>query len=237
MKMSFFKVAAAAAVLAGTSTAQASPLDFETFAGTGLPAGPLAHGTLIDNGTIFDLGGGLTATITTASNGNTNKAQIYNSRINGVGQDPDLERPNNVATPNDDSSAYLSNVLIISDNGNTGSSTSDEGLGGSITFDFNRRVNISGVTVIDAEQGSNEIDIAVNGNTPSVTDIFVGDDLWQALDLDLNGVNSVTFFFGRSGAIDNLLVSEVPVPAAGILLLSALGGFAGVRRLRKSASA
>ncbi|MEO1274201.1 MAG: VPLPA-CTERM sorting domain-containing protein [Pseudomonadota bacterium] len=70
-----------------------------------------------------------------------------------------------------------------------------------------------------------------NGSGPSAENVE-GQAVFSTPVL-INPGESFTLTFSGSGAIDNLSISEVPVPPAALLLLGALGGFAVIRRKRR----
>lgn len=108
----------------------------------------------------------------------------------------------------------------------------DNARGGTITFAFGNAVRLLGFDILDdaeitvvAGGVSNTFDVAADGGFGS----------FDLTGLGYNNVTSLTFDFnGASGAIDNLSVSAVPVPAALPLLLAGIGGLAFMGRRRKA---
>ena len=218
-----FKMAtAAAAVVLGTGAAQAAVFDFEGF----------ANGEAINSVT----SGTITATVTTDSNGAVDQAIAFDTSLDNT-RDPDLEAPftgSGATNPG--------KVLIIAENTTV---PDDERLGGSVTFSFDKFVDLMSFEGFD---GADYRVSAQRGNEFLTRDLIVtGDNLSNSITLpEFNGVRVVTFEFldfgeGASGAIDNIMfspaVAPIPVPAALPLLAAGLGGLAFVGRRRRRAQA
>ena len=214
--------AAALAVALSAGAANAVIFDFEEF---------------IVNTPISSVSkGGISATVATDSNrtvanGGTNQAVTFDS-ANPTGNDDDLASPFTAA---DGVSPDLSpGMILIIAGPNNGQGLPDDDLqGGKITFTFNTRVNVLGFDYFDTEAGDNRLIVSTDTLFTSAA-LITGNGKYGSFSTPLLGITSLTFDFGGSGALDNLNVQAVPLPAAGLLLLGALGAF-GVAGRRRSA--
>jgi len=226
--------------------ANAVILDFEDFTGTNFE-----HGTVVfDQYNIADFG---FATIT-ADNAGTGPdlAVAFDSGLSGT-RDPDLEAGMSGFThvldgqPGDLGSIKPGNILIIQENFDdcvTGvcSKPDDQANGGSLTIRFEKPVILESLDFFDIEVGENsnkpgsEINFLdelgailpiANEFTPNTN----GDNKWDRLFFaGITGVYGIEVNLIGSGAIDNLVYSVVPVPAAIWLFGTALLGFIGISR-------
>lgn len=205
-----FCTAVAAALAMGTA-AGAATLDFETYA-----AGDVLTDLTVD---------GIGVEIVVDSNGAFDQAMIFDTD-NPTGGDTDLAAP---FTNGSGGTLSPGKVLIISEDGDS-SDPDDEGRGGKITFNFDRLVRVTGFDVFD--------DVSLVASTlggDMVSVVLGADNMFSSVAVSWNNVTSLTFDFGRqSGAIDNIQISAVPLPAGLPMLVAGLGGLFLHRRRKKA---
>lgn len=227
--------------LGWTQGASALTIDFEGFSNgqilstTGGGAGTHSFGSLdvTFSGLEGDNGSGRVVVFDT-SNGNN-------------GSDPDLHSPFS-------QDAYTigpvnpGNALIIQDDTNLSTcgggfcADPDDEVDGQFILDFSHGVQLSSIDVLDIGEATLDLFFANallasidvpgvggsgNGEDDNKSGTFVLDNQFANLVID-----RFVFSLGNSGAIDNIVVSTVPVPAALPLLGAALAaiGFAARRR-------
>ncbi len=193
------------------------------------------HGDLIANGQ-FDFGG-ITGTITTTNFGDgPDTAQIFDTGFDGKTSDPDLQNPTETTTGD----VYTgSNILIISENGDS-SDPDDEAGGGTVVLVFDELIEFLGITLLDSEtRYNNEIDVQVDGGVYALEDITTGNHHYQEFTGFSYVTQSITVTLGGSGGFDNIQIAPVPVPvpASAALLLGGLGGLAAMRRRKAKQAA
>ncbi|MEO0939724.1 MAG: cadherin-like domain-containing protein [Pseudomonadota bacterium] len=151
----------------------------------------LATGTVVD--TEYKQDG-----VTISAIGGSNKAMIFDT-ANPTGGDTDL------ATNN------LGNVLIISEDGNSGN-PDDEAHGGTLRFTFDEEVDVKSLTFLDIEESAWVKFYDADGKHIKTIDVHgVGNNGQRKVDFNVDGVARMDVILGGSGAIDNL---EFDVPNA-----------------------
>lgn len=190
---------------------------------------PVAAGTIDFEG--FSAGDNVTsvsvagATASVSATGGIDQAWVFDTD-NPTGGDFDL------AAPFLDSGATPGNVLIIQENDD--GVPDDAGAGGTITFVFDRAVRFLGFDAFDdfgidvSGSEAGQVFTATNGRDRGDATFGGFDWVTTSLTFDFNGTGPG----GRSGAIDNLQIAAIPVPAGLPLLALGLGllGWAGRRR-------
>jgi hypothetical protein len=184
-----------------------------------------------------DTSGAVTGSISVTSR--TNAAWLYDTAASG-GADPDLEGPFfNAADRSANPTAggltgkSFGRALIIQEQG--ASVPDDEARGGQIAFSFDRPVTLFSVDLLDASRGNVELTLFDGSNSVlgTYTNQFNGDSNRQPnwyetlfFGSGVSGVKKLSLSMDNvSGAVDNIAVSAVPIPAAAWLFVSALGVF------------
>jgi hypothetical protein len=215
-----FALAFAASLLAA-SGAHGAVVTFESFT-----AGEPVNMVTFSDGT--------TATVTTVSNrpastGGSNQAGVFDTN-NPTGNDIDLAGPFGSANGGPDLTP--GNILIIL--GPSTNGPDDDMLGGTITFNFSRPVDLLAFDFFDTEAAQDD-GLVVTTNTGGSSGVLTaGDNEYGTFDTPFLEITTATFTFGGSGGIDNLQIAPIPVPAALPLLFSALGMFWVLGRRRRS---
>lgn len=175
---------------------------------------------------------------------------VFDTNNTDNSSDPDLHADFEVG-PNYGSLGPIrpGNALIIQDDSNLTSCTGngfctdpDDEVDGQFTLDFSQGVRLSSIDVLDIGGATLSLffannllaDINVpgvggssNGGDDNRSGTFVLDSQFANLVID-----RFVFTLGNSGAIDNIVVSQVPVPAALPLLGAALAAFGLMSRRR-----
>ncbi|MEM1046931.1 MAG: hypothetical protein AAGL24_12285 [Pseudomonadota bacterium] len=230
--MRVFSAIAISAMLSAGSAA-ASTVGFEGFASDD----PI-------NAILF--GDGTSATVVTDSNrpganGGLDQAFAFDTN-NFTGNDTDLVSSfTNASDPG--ITKDLGIVAVIggpggSAPGSAAPTPNDEARGGTITFTFDRLVDVLSFDYVDTEAGGNELNVSAfddNGLIGTSGALVAGDGQFDTFTAGFLGVRSLVFNFGGSGALDNIKITPVPLPAALPLLAGGLGilGFLGWRRRQR----
>jgi hypothetical protein len=218
-----FALTLAAAVLAA-SGAHGAIVTFEDFA-----AGDEVGTVTFDDGT--------TASVTTVSNrpagsGGTNQAGVFDTN-NPTGNDDDLAGPFTSASGGPDLSP--GNILIILGPDSGLGTPDDDAQGGTITFAFDRAVDLLAFDFFDTE-ASRGNGLTVTTDTGENSGVLsTANNEYDRFTSPFLNITSVTFSFGGSGGIDNLEIAPIPVPAALTLFLAALGMLFVLGRTRATA--
>ena len=206
-----FALVLAAGLLAAPG-AQAAIMTFESF----------AAGDPVNQITFSD---GTTATVTANSNrspgsGGTDQAGIFDTN-NWTGNDSDLAAP---FTSNAGGDILDPGKILILLGPDSGLGTpDDDSRGGTITFNFDRAVNLLAFNYFDTEASQDDgltVTTDTGGNSGVLT---AGDNEYGRYDTPFFGIRTATFELGGSGGIDDLEIAPIPVPAALPLLFSSLG--------------
>lgn len=165
-----------------------------------------------------------------------------------AGGDYDLVGPFNTYNPDLTNGFETGNVLIIQEHsyscdGNTCGTPDDEGSrpAGTFYFEFNTVITLESIDFFDVETAENGttdnnairlFDVDNNELMPGTffTPDTGGDNMWDQLTFNVDGVKRIELNLGGSGAIDNITFTVVPVPAAAWLFGSGLIGLIGLAR-------
>ena len=165
-----------------------------------------------------------------------------------TGGDTDLLGPFNTDNTDLSSGFVTGNVLIIQEHGyscgtNACSNPDDEGSrpAGTFYFDFKSVITLESIDFFDVETAENGktdnnairlFDVDNNEIMPGefFTPDTGGDNMWNQLVFNVDGVKRLELNLGGSGAIDNISFTVVPVPAAVWLFGSGLIGLIALAR-------
>ena len=228
MNRSILALAAAAAF---APNAAALVIDFEG----------LAAGTIVDN-EYSDLG----IMISALNFDNDLDLAVVFDTNNPTGGDTDLGSPFAPGPGNNLGSLSPGNVLVIQENDNCNSlsctTPDDEGSrpGGQFTIEFDQAVTLNSIDFFDVEieesgpTDDNRISLFDINDNLIALDFFTpdtgGDNQWARALFGVDGVARIEINMGGSGAIDNIDVTVVPLPAALPLFVAALGGLGFMRK-------
>ncbi|WP_300029168.1 VPLPA-CTERM sorting domain-containing protein [uncultured Roseobacter sp.] len=219
-------VAAAAITAAGMS--HAATVDFSEF----------NEGDVLGAGTV--LGGGVVADISAV--GGVAQAVVFDtaSGTTSTGNDPDLTSDfTNIEDAGD--VRDFGNALIVQENATGG--PDDLASGGVLTFSFLSDIFLDELFLLDSAAGT-VATLLADGNIVAsftLTDDNDSDTGQSATNnkftlLDFGGATGDTLVvdFEDSGAIGQIEISAVPVPAGLPLLLGGMGAFAWMKRRKKA---
>jgi hypothetical protein len=228
-------VAAGALVCALTPCANADVIDFDD----------LAPGTIVDSeyDTLVDI------SVVNRGGGPDLGVVFDTSTTMPTGGDLDLVGPFDTNNPLLTNGFVADNVLIIQEHSYSCDTVScsnpdDEGSrpAGTFTFDFKTVIKLESIDFFDVETAENGktdnnairlFDVDNNEIMPGsfFTPDTGGDNMWDQVVFNVDGVKRIELNLGGSGAIDNITFTVVPVPAAVWLFSSGLIGlFALARR-------
>lgn len=227
--MKYTLLAAAALSFAGFQ-ATASTVTFNNFAEGDI----LAAGAELSPGLFADVSA--TGGIARAVVFDTTAGSVSTTPVGGQG-DPDLTSPFTNAEDATDSRPF-GNALIVQEN----AGTPDDAIGGALTFEFLSDVVLSTVFLLDSKQGT-FAELFLDGVSVLKLDVTAANDSDTGnnptnnlfTELDFGGITGDTLFvqFATSGAIGELEVAAVPLPAGITLTLLGLGAL-GVARRKKA---
>ncbi len=202
--------------------------------------------------------------VNVSTSGGANLATVFDS-ANPTGGDTDLVLLNNASPMDFGSPSPGGNILIIAENSVDSNGDGlidvpdDNAGGGTISFDFLQEVTFFGFNAIDFTDAGGSLTVDLFGAAGELFSFTVSDIAGPGVDLvadvsdntfiglfsnvfgfdGITGVTQADITLSGSGAIDNLRfeVSEVPIPAALPLMMTALGfgGFVSRRRKAKIA--
>ena len=225
--------------LFGAQSASALTIDFEGF----------SNGQILSS-----VGGGagthnfgpLSVTFSGREGDNGNgRVVVFDTDNSGNSSDPDLHSPFTLDAY-DIGPINPGNALIIQDDSNLSScsggfcSDPDDEVDGEFILDFSRGVRLSSIDVLDIGEATLDLFFAGsllasidvpgvggsgNGGDDNKSGTFVLDAQFADIVID-----RFVFSLGNSGAIDNIVVTSVPVPAALPLFAAALGVFGWMKR-------
>jgi len=174
----------------------------------------------------------------TVFNTDCNGLRIESARPECSGNDDDLSSP----FPNSDGGADLDAglALIFNETDNLGASgPNDDPSGAKITFSFTRAVKLLGLDLLDLGDGNENQGLTIKADGIVILSgaIVGANGEYRSFVPTLTGIfaKEYEFDYTGSGAIDNLKVSAVPLPAALPLMLVGLGGLTLMSRRRRQA--
>ena len=200
-----------------------------------------------DAGTIIDSEYAPLLSISVDNRGGGPDVGVVFDTLNPSGGDLDLGGPFDSINPALADNFTTGNVLIIHENYTCGADTcrnpDDEGSrpAGVFHLKFDQLVTLHSIDFFDvevAENGqtaNNAIKLFDAANNEIMPDSFYtpntgGDNMWNQLVFDIDGVKRIELGMGGSGAIDNIAFTVVPVPAAMWLFGSGLIGLVALAR-------
>ncbi|MEM9436122.1 MAG: VPLPA-CTERM sorting domain-containing protein [Pseudomonadota bacterium] len=223
-------------VIVAGACAQAAVIDFSGF----------AEGTVMNGA--FDFGNGLTGTLSSSDLSSSATGDIIICDTSTAGSDcrendPDLQSnflPGS-STDFDLGAIDFGNALILEETGGSGSGANvdDAANGGMITFVFDNMVRLSTLSILDgADNSPTGASIFFDASAVAFATGRGGDDNeYDIVDLGDTVVSSFSIHFAGSGALGGFEATVVPLPAGGVLALSAFGLLGALRfRQRRGAA-
>lgn len=213
---------------------------------------PFANAAVIDfedqaTGTIIDNEYAPLVNLNVINRGGGPDVGVIFDSLNPTGGDYDLGGPFDSNNPALADGFTTGNVLIIHENYNCTTdkcrNPDDEGSrpAGTFYFNFESVITLESIDFFDIETAENGrtsnnviklFDAAENEIKPGTffTPDTGGDNMWDQLVFDVDGVKRIELNMGGSGAIDNIRFTVVPIPPAIWLFGSGLIGLAGLAR-------
>lgn len=213
---------------------------------------PLAHAHVIDfdslvPGTIVDNEFAPQVSVRVENLGGGPDVAVVFDTLNPTGRDFDLGGPFNSNNPDLPDNYIANNVLIIHErfdcDGIRCAEPDDEGSrpAGRFFFEFSTPIRLESIDFFDVETAENGrrpenairlFDAGDNEIMPATffTPDTGGDNLWDRLAFNVDGITRIELNMGGSGAIDNISYSIIPVPSAVWLFGCGLIGLAALAR-------
>lgn len=213
---------------------------------------PFANAAIIDfedqaTGTIIDNEYAPLVNLSVINRGGGPDVGVIFDTLNPSGGDYDLGGPFNSNNPALADNFNTGHVLIIHENYNCNTDTcrnpDDEGSrpAGTFYFNFDSVITLESIDFFDIEsaengkKSTNAIKLFDATNTEIMPGTFYtpdtgGDNMWDQLVFDVEGVKRIELNMGGSGAIDNLRFTVIPIPPAIWLFGTGLIGLIGLAR-------
>ena len=213
---------------------------------------PLAHAQVIDfdslaPGTIVDNEFAPLVSVSVENLGGGPNVAVVFDTLNPTGHDFDLGGPFNSNTPDLPDNFIANNVLIIHErfdcDARRCAEPDDEGSrpAGRFFFEFSTPIRLESIDFFDVETAENGrrpenairlFDAGSNELMPATffTPDTGGDNLWDRLAFNVDGVRRIELNMGGSGAIDNITYAIIPVPSAVWLFGCGLIGLVALAR-------
>jgi len=215
---------------------------------------PLVHAATIDfdsiaPGTIIDDEYAPLVSVSVQNLGGGPDVAVVFDTLNPTGRDFDLGGPFDSNNPDLPDNYTANNVLIIHERFDcsrlTCAEPDDEGSrrAGRFFFDFSTPVRLESIDFFDVETVENGMrpenaislfDVTGSEIMPGgfYTPDTGGDNMWDRLAFNVDGVKRIELNMGGSGAIDNIAYSIIPIPSAAWLFGCGLVGLVALARRR-----
>ncbi|WP_375230825.1 VPLPA-CTERM sorting domain-containing protein [Roseobacter sp. S98] len=224
-------------------------LGMAAVAAIGFSAAGMSHAATVDFGGFSEgqvlganteLADGIVADISAI--GGQAQAVVFNTApgTTSTGNDPDLTSDFTNAEDDNDVRGF-GNALIVQENATGG--PDDNGSGGTLTFSFLSEVALGELFLLDSEVRTSAtlfsgddvvLSFILNDDNESDTNNTANNNEFTLLDFAGARGDTLEVVFSRSGAVGQIEVSAVPVPAGLPLLVGGLGAFAWMRRRKQA---